>query len=340
MQGKINIYFIFVTKNDTIVFMKKFFTAFVIGNLCVCDLYADSLLTAQQFPKTFEDLSFNSRIEVLREGYMPFEVEYDDDGVCIRGCAYRGITIKDDMEAVAEANAQMQNLIQQANQQQNQPNNVPNPVGPVNVASDWCRNGMPSHLPLRYPVDMTNLKYPITSDFGFRKIKQSKSTFHPAVDIGVPVGTSVYATADGVVEDTGYDNNGGGNYINIKHANGVITQYLHLSEILVKRGQSVNACQKIAHSGNTGSSSGPHLDYRVRFQSNRNMYVDILCPTKSSNRNSQQSYNTDVINVDDRHSLFYAIYKFQNKSVKHSKWRVEHGHCMVHEDDLLPDEVR
>ena len=353
---KINIYFIFFAKNDTIVLMRKIFTAFFIGNFCMSGLYADSLLTAQSFPKTFEDLSFESRIEVLRDGYMPFEVQYDENGVCVSGCAYRGITIKDDMEAVAEATEQMAYLIQQAQnqQQQNQqgqqgqqgqntppkPNNVPNPTGPVAIASGWCMNGMSSRLPLRYPVDMTNLKYPITSDFGFRKIKQSKSTFHPAVDIGVPVGTSVYATADGVVEETGYDKNGGGNYVNILHDNGVITQYLHLSQILVNRGQSVSACQKIALSGNTGSSSGPHLDYRVRFQSNRNMYVDILCPVKSSDRNSQQSYNTDVIHISSDHSLFYAIYKFKNKSAKHSKWRVEHGHCMRNENDLLPDESR
>ncbi len=341
---KNDIYFIFVIKSDTMSFMKKILFAFFIGNICIAFSHAESLLTAQQFPKTFEDLSFSSRIEVLREGYMPFEVQYDDDGVCISGCAYRGITIKEDMAAVDEANEEMVNLIrEEENANQNSPV-APNPEpvlpnGPVSMASDWCRNGKTTRLPLRYPVDMVNLKHLITSDFGFRKIQQG-SKFHPALDIGVPIGTPVYATADGVIDKVWYDNNGGGNVIDIKHDNGIITQYLHLSQSLVDVGQKVSACQKIALSGNTGKSTGPHLDYRVRFQNNRNMYVDILCPDKASNRNSQQSYNTDIINTGGKHSLFYAPYKFKNQSAKHSKWRVDHGHCMFNINDLLPDEVK
>lgn len=318
--------------------MKKFFCLFFLGNFCAVSLYADSFLTAQQFPKTFEDLPFVDRIEVLRAGYMPFEVEYDDNGVCIRGCAYRGLTIKEDMEAVDEANEEMAQII--AEEEANPTPPVPaSPTAPSGVATDWCRNGKTTILPLRYPVDMTNLRYPITSDFGFRNVKTG-SKFHPAIDIGVPVGTSVYATADGVVDNVFYDENGGGNVISIKHDKGLITQYLHLSQTLVTKGDKVNACQKIALTGNTGVSTGPHLDYRVRFQSDKNKYVDIFCPSKASNRNSQQSYGINIINDADKHSLFYNTYRFQNQSAKHSKWRVNHGHCMYDVNDLLPDEVQ
>lgn len=340
--------------------MKKIFTMFFIVNCCAVSLYADSFLTAQQFPKTFEDLSFTSRIEVLREGYMPFEVEYDDDGVCIRGCAYRGLTIKEDMAAVDEANEEIAQIIAE---EESKPTagtpsysdttttqpiapsypDTPTPVAPSypdtnTIQTDWCRNGKTTNLPLRYPVDMTNLRYLITSDFGFRNVKKG-SKFHPAIDIGVPVGTSVYATADGVVDNVFYDENGGGNVISIKHDRGLITQYLHLSQTLVKKGEKVSACQKIALSGNTGVSTGPHLDYRVRFQSDKNKYVDIFCPSKASNRNSQQSYGINIVNDADKHSLFYNTYKFKNQSAKHSKWRADHGHCMYNVNDLLPDEV-
>ena len=136
---------------------------------------------------------------------------------------------------------------------------------------------------------------------------------------------------------------GAGNYINIKHENGLITQYLHLNSILVSKGERVSACQQIATSGNTGQSiSGQsyaaHLDYRIRFDSDRNKYVDILCPCKTSNRNTQDSYNTNL-DVSCAHSLFNAPYKFKNVATKHSKWRVEHGHCMQNMGSVLPDEI-
>lgn len=319
--------------------MKKIFCLVFIGNLYVNPLCADSFLTAQQFPKTFEDLSFNSRIDVLREGYLPFEVQYDDNGVCISGCAYRGITIKEDMQAVDEATEEMANLIEI--EEEKAESSLPAQSDtPVPTATDWCRNGKSTRLPLRYPVDMTNLRYPITSDFGFRK-----KNFHPAVDIGCPVGTPVYATADGVVESTGWDDYGGGNVINIKHDNGIITQYMHLNKIEVSSGQQVKACDRIALSGNTGKSTGPHLDYRVRFKSNSNKYVDILCACKSSDKKSQESYSTNVQYMTCEHSLFYNKYKFSpynpnNDDTKRSLWRVKHGHCMIHNTDLLPDEVK
>ena len=123
--------------------MKKIFCLVFIGNLYVNPLCADSFLTAQQFPKTFEDLSFNSRIEVLREGYMPFEVQYDDNGVCISGCAYRGITIKEDMQAVDEATEEMAELIKEENAN---PSSPAEPTGPVTMATGWCRNGQSGHL--------------------------------------------------------------------------------------------------------------------------------------------------------------------------------------------------
>ena len=339
--------------------MQNKIVVFIIWCMSASTVCAESFLSAQQFPKTFEDLSFKSRIEVLRDGYKPFEIEYDDNGVCVRGCAYRGLNIKDDMIAVDEATNEMADLIANAeneaiqqspvyneyiedddppettdNPPQDNQNTTQNPP-----ASNWCMNGRSTKLPLRYPVDMTDFRHPVTSDFGFRQVKKG-SKFHPALDIGVPVGTPVYATADGVVDRVGYDKYGGGKIIDIKHENGLITQYMHLSKQLVKIGQTVRACDKIALSGNTGTSSGPHLDYRVRFDSDKNKYVDILCPSKASNRKSRQSYDIYVQDIDIQHSLFYAPYRFQNRNDKHSKWRIEHGHCMFTFDDLLPDEAR
>ncbi|MFE4922927.1 M23 family metallopeptidase [Streptomyces sp. NPDC056661] len=95
---------------------------------------------------------------------------------------------------------------------------------------------------------------------------------HSGQDFAVPVGTKVEAAHSGVVVKAG-PNGGGdgpayGNAIVIKHDNGMYSQYAHLSRIDVHIGQSVEKGQKIALSGNTGNSSGPHLHFEIRKTAN------------------------------------------------------------------------
>ncbi|MEU8530796.1 M23 family metallopeptidase [Streptomyces sp. NPDC048629] len=91
---------------------------------------------------------------------------------------------------------------------------------------------------------------------------------HSGQDFAVPVGTPVKAAAAGTVVKAGpYGGGDGpayGNAIVVKHANGKYSQYAHLSKINVHIGQKVGAGQKIALSGNTGNSSGPHLHFEIR----------------------------------------------------------------------------
>ena len=101
---------------------------------------------------------------------------------------------------------------------------------------------------------------------------------HNGTDFGVPVGTPVYAPADGVVERCTYQN-AAGYYIVIKHQGAYSTVYMHLSKILVKPGQTVKANQRIALSGNTGRSTGPHLHYELRIN---NVPVNALKVTLPS----------------------------------------------------------
>ena len=343
----------------------------------VLPAFGDSFLTAQSFPKTFDDLSFKSRVEVISDGFGPFEMEYDDDGVCISGCAYKGITIKEDMAAIDAANAKMAELIAESKKQEAQKqaqkqsqqattntntnfnnggttgvaqnNGTPAPVqfpgqsGANNVAQptfssgNWCHNGLSEDLPLRYPVDMTNLKHTIYDDFGYR---DDAKRFHPAIDIEMPPQTPVYSTMNGKVVFAGWDESGGGNTVIIEGTNGVMTEYMHLHSISVRFNQQVSACQQIGLSGKSGRSTGPHLDYRVKFRSSPNMFVDILCPYMESDKSTNKSENRKTILADYQHSLFHAPYKFYNQSHKRSHWRIAHGHCMINLDDLLPDEVR
>ncbi|MFI7343732.1 transglycosylase family protein [Streptomyces sp. NPDC050085] len=87
--------------------------------------------------------------------------------------------------------------------------------------------------------------------------------YHTGVDFAVPTGTSVKAIAAGQVVDAGW----GGSYgyqVVIRHADGHYSQYGHLSALSVKSGQRVVEGQRIARSGSTGNSTGPHLHFEVR----------------------------------------------------------------------------
>ncbi|MEU5367234.1 peptidoglycan DD-metalloendopeptidase family protein [Streptomyces sp. NPDC005925] len=87
--------------------------------------------------------------------------------------------------------------------------------------------------------------------------------YHTGVDFPVPTGTSVKAVAAGRVVSAGW----GGSYgyqVVVRHDDGRYSQYAHLSAISVRAGQTVGAGQRIARSGSTGNSSGPHLHFEVR----------------------------------------------------------------------------
>lgn len=90
---------------------------------------------------------------------------------------------------------------------------------------------------------------------------------HHGIDIAVNTGTEVKAAARGRVSFAGW-NGGYGYLVVIDHGNGVETRYAHLSKILVHVGQYVTRGQVIAHSGNTGNSTGPHLHFEIRHRGN------------------------------------------------------------------------
>ncbi|MCR5475957.1 MAG: M23 family metallopeptidase [Lachnospiraceae bacterium] len=112
-----------------------------------------------------------------------------------------------------------------------------------------------------------NYVYPLwgrlSSGFGRRKApKRGASTFHKGIDIAVPIGTAVMASCGGTVSRAGWGS-GYGYVVYIDHPDGKSTRYGHLSKVLVKAGQKVSQGQKIALSGNTGVSTGPHLHFEI-----------------------------------------------------------------------------
>ncbi|MFI2379371.1 M23 family metallopeptidase [Streptomyces sp. NPDC018964] len=101
---------------------------------------------------------------------------------------------------------------------------------------------------------------------------------HSGQDYAVPTGTTVMAAHGGTVVKAGPNGAGDGpaygNAIVVKHGNGTYSQYAHLSQVNVKIGQIVKTGQKIALSGNTGNSSGPHLHFEIRTTPNYGSAVD------------------------------------------------------------------
>ena len=85
---------------------------------------------------------------------------------------------------------------------------------------------------------------------------------HLGVDYGAPRGTPVLASADGTVISAGRKG-GFGNLVRVRHPNGYVTGYAHLSRMDVRRGQRVKQGERIGRVGTTGLSTAPHLDYRV-----------------------------------------------------------------------------
>lgn len=112
---------------------------------------------------------------------------------------------------------------------------------------------------LKSPLKFVN----ITSRF-------TKNRFHPVqhiwkahkgTDYAAPRGTPIMTTASGIVEQTGYTA-GNGNFVKVKHDRTYSTQYLHMSKILVRRGQRVTQGSIIGKVGSTGLATGPHVCYR------------------------------------------------------------------------------
>ncbi|MBR4085365.1 MAG: peptidoglycan DD-metalloendopeptidase family protein [Lachnospiraceae bacterium] len=102
-----------------------------------------------------------------------------------------------------------------------------------------------------------------SSGFGPRKAPtKGASTYHKGQDWATPVGTPIYASSGGTVAKAGWGS-GYGYVVYINHTDGRQTRYAHLSKVLVKAGQTVKQGEKIALSGNTGISSGPHLHFEM-----------------------------------------------------------------------------
>lgn len=266
-----------------------------------------SLLSPQKFPVTFNDASFVKRIEVMAQGYEPWESEFDANGKCIRGCAYAGITLEDELAAMQRKSQQVVSelratgqlpkkidtagtrpIVSQPDVTQSvvqQPVVVqPVKVAPVNVTAPALQIAQAVSNPSNQVIETNNVgvscaplgepvagRPVITSPFG-RRVHPITGNLqnHSGVDLGVPRGTPVVSPGMGTVANVWVDDTCGQG-VRVQHGDGYETVYCHLDRVTVGVGDKVSAGHQIALSGNTGRSTGPHLHYAIKKDG---VYID------------------------------------------------------------------
>jgi murein DD-endopeptidase MepM/ murein hydrolase activator NlpD len=118
---------------------------------------------------------------------------------------------------------------------------------------------IPSARPVRESVNFT-------SGFGVRSDPfRGRAAMHGGIDLAGPIGTPIYATADGLVAKAEWNSGGYGNLVEINHGQGIETRYGHLSRFVARSGQRVRRGDLIGYMGSTGRSTGSHLHYEVRI---------------------------------------------------------------------------
>ena len=136
----------------------------------------------------------------------------------------------------------------------------------------------------RYPLKK---RYRISSPFNPKRRHPVTRLIRPhnGTDFATPIGTPIYSTGDGVVIES-KRHPYAGIYIKIRHGQKYKTRYLHLSKSYVRKGQTVSRGQKIALSGNTGRSTGPHLHYELHINNRpvNAMSADIPIMTEIEGR--------------------------------------------------------
>jgi murein DD-endopeptidase MepM/ murein hydrolase activator NlpD len=125
------------------------------------------------------------------------------------------------------------------------------------------KENMLASIPAIQPVSNKNLDR-ISSGFGHRidpVLKIVKA--HNGLDFTAPMGTPIYATAEGRVKNAGFSTGGFGNHVVINHGNGYETTYGHMVRVKARVGEMVKRGEVIGYVGSSGKSTGPHCHYEV-----------------------------------------------------------------------------
>jgi len=175
-------------------------------------------------------------------------------------------------------------------------------------------------IPDSFQIDLSNFVMPvegkITSPFGPRRRR-----FHYGTDLKLQVGDTVHAAFEGKVRIRQYERRGYGNYLVIRHPNGLETVYGHLSRFLVTSGETVEAGQPIALGGNTGRSTGSHLHFECRFLGQAIDPSDIVDFNNFCTFDDHYVFNKSNINALSVHNSNYSKYATYDKTITYHRIR-------------------
>lgn len=133
---------------------------------------------------------------------------------------------------------------------------------------------------------------PITSKFGWRWGRR-----HAGVDIDVETGDPIYSAFDGIIRVVGWDGNGYGRFMVVRHYNGLETLYGHLNKAEVSSNTIVKAGDMIAQGGNTGRSTGSHLHFETRYEGNAFNPTEVFVFPVGALKSEQLVLTPETFNV-------------------------------------------
>lgn len=188
-------------------------------------------------------------------------------------------------------------------------------------------------IPATYNIDCSGFVMPlegtmrITSNYGYRARYRRE---HKGIDLALRTGDDVRAAFDGKVRIRGYERGGYGNYIVIRHPNGLETVYGHMSRCIAQEGQIVKAGEVIGKGGSTGRSTGPHLHFETRFLGidiNPALIIDFSVGAPQSDYYTfvaPRGYKTYAYEDGDAQSKAGSDAKYKAKANKKSRASASH----------------
>jgi murein DD-endopeptidase MepM/ murein hydrolase activator NlpD len=150
------------------------------------------------------------------------------------------------------------------------------------LADNWGKiNGAATKVEVAVPSINPVEIMKFSSGYGYRSAPtRGASRNHKGIDIPGPVGTPIYATADGMIGRAQWVS-GYGKFVEINHGNAVQTRYGHLSAMNVAPGQRIHKGDILGYMGSTGRSTGSHLHYEVRIAGEAINPTAFLSPIKA-----------------------------------------------------------
>ncbi|MEO9600025.1 M23 family metallopeptidase [Parasphingorhabdus sp.] len=133
------------------------------------------------------------------------------------------------------------------------------------IFENWSGQGKAKTVKHTIPSGKPVKNFTLTSSYGFRSDPfKGRRARHKGIDMAGPIGTPIYATADGIVGRAQWVR-GYGKYIEINHGNEIQTRFGHMSRLNVEANARVKRGDLIGFMGSTGRSTGSHLHYEVRI---------------------------------------------------------------------------